>query len=116
MDKQLKDAKELHSEHQKWLSDIAFVKSELFTFAKHNKGSFKKDISSLLHRASRAKDAINKHEKTIALAITAGVIYDKDKVFADHNTIREEIESLKFQIANFRIIFSRYNKDELGLI
>jgi len=43
------------------------------------------------------------------MALNVGALQDYDEIFEDHNDIREQIDSLKFEVLNFRIIFSKYN-------
>lgn len=110
MIKSKKNAKELHYEHRKWLSDLAELKIELIALAKHDHHDFKKDIGSLLRIIFGLKTAIHKHEKTIVMAYKACGIDDYSEIFPDHENIRKKIDSLKFKIENLKFLFLKYNK------
>ena len=109
MNELLKNAKELHFEHQKWLSEINEIKFQLYTFSKHNYSYFNKDVSQLLRKAIRLKEVILEHENRISFAFKTCGIYDYSDIFEDHDDIREEMESLKFKMLNLQSLFSKYN-------
>jgi len=105
----LKNSKELHFEHKKWLSEIDEIKLQLYTFSKHNKMDFNKDVSNLLRKAIRLKRIILEHENKISFAFKACGIYDYSDIFVDHEDIREQMESLKFKLLYLQSLFSKYN-------
>jgi hypothetical protein len=61
--KRRKNAKELHSEHIRWLSSLGEIKIEIIALLKHGNDILLKDINSLLKESLRLQKIIMKHEK-----------------------------------------------------
>ncbi|GEM_PF-5579436 len=105
-----KNAKELHYDHNEWLSSLAEIRGELITLAKQNHNGLKRDIGSLLKITTYLEKIIRKHENTIALAFKTCGIDDHTQIFLDHEGIREKMDILKFKLDNLRSIFWKFNK------
>ncbi len=106
----MKNIKELHYEHIKWLSELALIKKELMDFSRFQAKSLQADIEALSKLSLNLEHTISEHEKTLALAMKATGINDYYEIFQDHEKIRNEMEALNFKISNIRPLVAKEHK------
>lgn len=102
------NSEELHSEHKKWLSDLVEIEDELIIFAKNKSNEFKKDIGSLLISSMIFKQTIQKHESTMTLAFKTSGIKNYDKIFEEHEHIRQNINSLISNVEDLKLLLAKH--------
>jgi hypothetical protein len=107
--KRRKNAKELHSEHIRWLSSLGEIKIEIIALLKHGNDILLKDINSLLKESLRLQKIIMKHEKKMANAFKVFGIYSYTDVFVDHEKIRHQMVSLNYKLENLKLLYIRVN-------